>query len=101
MSSLPKYHISFESRVDLLEIWTSVLEASGSLSTADKVLDVIKDSFETLGHNPGIGHSREDLTDEGLKFWSVYRYLIVYDPRSEPIDIIRVIHGARDLENLL
>jgi hypothetical protein len=43
---------------------------------------------------PGIGHTRQDLTDQPVKFWSVYSYLVVYDPESRPLTIVAVLHGA-------
>ena len=50
---------------------------------------------------PAMGHTREDLTQQPVKFWSVYSYLVVYDPASSPLTVIAVLHGARDIENLL
>jgi hypothetical protein len=50
---------------------------------------------------PGTGHTREDLTARQVKFWSVFSYYVVYDPDSDPIEIITVIHGARDVQQLL
>jgi plasmid stabilization system protein ParE len=44
---------------------------------------------------------REDLTDRPLKFWSVYSYLVVYDPADSPLTIIAVLHGARDVAQIL
>ena len=32
-----------------------------------------------LAQTPLMGHLREDLTDEPVRFWSVYSYVIVYD----------------------
>jgi plasmid stabilization system protein ParE len=46
---------------------------------------------------PRIGHIREDVADESLRFWSVYSYLIAYRPERKPIEIVRVLHGARDI----
>jgi antitoxin ParD1/3/4/toxin ParE1/3/4 len=44
----------------------------------------------------------EDLTSrEDLLFWPVYSYLIVYKPASYPLDIVRILHAARDLTALL
>jgi antitoxin ParD1/3/4/toxin ParE1/3/4 len=54
-----------------------------------------------LGREPGAGHVREDLTSTPVKFWPVYSYLIVYDPETRPIQIIRVLHGMRDVEEIL
>jgi len=50
---------------------------------------------------PAIGHTRQDLTDRPVKFWSVYSYLIVYDSESRPLTVVAVLHGARDVEPLL
>jgi plasmid stabilization system protein ParE len=44
---------------------------------------------------------REDLTDRPLKFWSVYSYLVVYDPAGDPLTIVAVPHGARDVAQIL
>jgi antitoxin ParD1/3/4/toxin ParE1/3/4 len=54
-----------------------------------------------LARTPGMGHLREDLADEPLKFWPVYSYLIIYRPETRPLQIVRVLHGARDLRRLL
>ncbi len=48
-----------------------------------------------------MGHTRVDLTVRPLKFWSVYSYLVVYDPTSTPLAVVAVLHGARDVENIL
>jgi antitoxin ParD1/3/4/toxin ParE1/3/4 len=35
-----------------------------------------------------------------VRFWAVPRYpnyLIVYDPASKPLSIVRILHAARDL----
>jgi toxin ParE1/3/4 len=50
---------------------------------------------------PALGHAREDLTDRPLKFWSVYSYLVVYDPAGDPLTIVAVLHGARDVAQIL
>jgi antitoxin ParD1/3/4/toxin ParE1/3/4 len=57
--------------------------------------------MEFLGNEPGAGHVREDLTSRPLKFWPVYSYLIVYDPGARPIQIVRVLHGMRAVEEIL
>ena len=48
-----------------------------------------------------MGHLREDLAREPLRFWPVYSYLIIYRPDSRSLEIVRVLHGARDVKNLL
>lgn len=50
---------------------------------------------------PGIGHFRPDVTKKPVKFWSVYSWLLVYRADREPIEIIRIVHGMRDLREAL
>lgn len=47
-----------------------------------------------------MGHIREDLADEHHRFFPVFSYLIAYLHDKRPIQIGRVIHGARDVELL-
>jgi plasmid stabilization system protein ParE len=75
--------------------------AADSVDSAVRVVLAFEDAFALLASRPGIGHAREDLTDRALKFWSVYSYLVVYDPASHPLTIVAVLHGARNVEQIL
>lgn len=46
---------------------------------------------------PGLGHFREDLLDQRYRFWAIHSYLIVYRWETKPLEIISIVHGARDL----
>jgi toxin ParE1/3/4 len=48
-----------------------------------------------LAANSGIGTLREDLLP-GLRCWSVGNYVIYFRPKGDGIDVVRVVHGARD-----
>lgn len=54
-----------------------------------------------LARNPGIGHWREELADKRHKFFLVYSYLIVYRHETKPLQIIRILHAARDVQSIL
>jgi antitoxin ParD1/3/4/toxin ParE1/3/4 len=54
-----------------------------------------------LAKNPGIGHWREELTAKRHRFFLVYSYLIVYRHETKPLQIIRVLHAARDVQSIL
>ena len=75
--------------------------AEDSVEAALRVHDALEEAFRHLAEMPAMGHTREDLTDRPVKFWSVYSYLVVYDPASSPLTVIAVLHGARDVEALL
>ena len=54
-----------------------------------------------LAKNPGIGHWREEPIDKRHRFLLVYSYLIVYRHETKPLQIIRVLHAARDVQSIL
>jgi plasmid stabilization system protein ParE len=63
-----------EAETQLLEILGYL--ADESESAAVSVRDAIYDAVGKLAERPGIGHTRQDLTDRPVKFWSVYSYLV-------------------------
>lgn len=44
---------------------------------------------------------RKDLTHEGVKFFPVYSYLIVYRPKTRPLQVVSILHSHRDVEGIL
>jgi toxin ParE1/3/4 len=77
-----------------------IAEESGSAAVADRVAGDFVKALDSVAASPGIGWLRNQLTGPGFRSWRVHSYLVVYDPASEPLRIIRVLHGARDLESL-
>jgi toxin ParE1/3/4 len=95
-----RYVLAPEAALDLVQIWRYLKEHS-SIEIADRVESVIRDKIVFLATNPGAGHWRKDLTDEVVKFFPVYSYLIVYRPETRPLQIVSILHGRRDVEQLL
>jgi len=85
---------------DVDEILGYVLEQSGPHS-ALHVREHLLDGLMKIASHPGMGHTRNDLADESLRVWTVFSYLIVYRPEARPIQIIRILHGARDIPTIL
>jgi len=50
-----------------------------------------------LGQSTGIGHYHEELLDRRFRFWNFYSYVVCYVWERKSIQIIAVVHGARDL----
>lgn len=78
----PPYRLTERAEADVAAIADFI--AAESVDAAMKVVLALEDAFLLLASRPGIGHIRQDLTSRPLKFWSVYSYLIVYDPASNP-----------------
>ena len=68
---------------------------------ADRVDAIIREKIVFLAGNSGGGHWRKNLTDEPVKFFSVYSYLIIYRPETNPLQVVAILHGYRDVEQLL
>jgi plasmid stabilization system protein ParE len=66
---------------------------------ADRVQRELFDAFDELVAMPHQGHRRDDLIDLPVLFWPVRSYLIIYRPQV-PLEIVRIIHGARDIPSL-
>src|SRR5881409_814833 len=80
---------------DVFEIWAYI--AGAKLPAADKLETKIYSACQCLAERPDLGHFRRDLTDKPVRFFAVRgTYLIVYDPASDPLEVIRILHGARD-----
>lgn len=94
------YRLTPAADADLDELWTYVATNSGR-AEADSLEDKLHAAMHQLGTMPGMGHRREDLADEPLRFWSVHRVLIIYRAETSPIQVVRVLHGARDVRAVL
>lgn len=77
--------------------------ADESLRAARGFKAAMNEAAINLGRYPEMGSERLDLADPPVRFWPVprYRYVIVYDAGATPPRILRVLHGARDLPDLL
>lgn len=95
-----RYVLAPEAAQDLVRIWRYIKNNAG-LEMADRVESVIREKISYLAANPGAGHWRKDLTDEPVKFFSIYAYLIVYRPEKIPVQVVAILHGRRDVEQLL
>jgi toxin ParE1/3/4 len=95
-----RYVLAPQAAADLAEIWLYIRDQS-SVEMADHVEFVIREKFALLAQTPEAGHRRSNLTDENVKFFPVYSYLIVYRPERKPLQIISILHGRRDVEQIL
>jgi antitoxin ParD1/3/4 len=53
---------------------------------------------------PLMGTRRQDLTPLPVRFWTVPKfsnYVIVYRPETAPLQVVAVLHGKRDLKEVL
>ena len=89
--------ISKQAKEDLVAIWSYI--ADDSQTAADRVLDTLNDQLTLLSSHPHLGKERSDIAP-GLRFLIANNYLVLYRAIEKKVDIIRVLHGARNLSVL-
>jgi len=80
---------------DLLDIWIHV-KTTQSEAKATALVRTIERKLRLLTSQPQMGRSRDELR-EGLRSFPVKPYIIFYQPQSDGILVVRVLHGRRDL----
>ncbi len=93
------YLVSREAQRDLFEIWDRI--ASDSQALADRIHSEMHSVFESLGRMPTLGHTRADLTDKAVRFFSIYSFLVIYQADTRPVRIVAVVRGKRNVRKAL
>jgi putative addiction module CopG family antidote len=83
---------------DLAEIRDYV--AKDSEERAELFVDLLNRKLRALARRPETGRPREELA-EGLRSHPASRYIIFYRVMRKGIELVRVLHGARDLDTNL
>lgn len=65
-----------------------------------KWIEAVYERCQGVAANPRAGVAREDIR-RGLRFVSFGQYLILYRTRKAGVEIVRVLHGARQWQRLL
>jgi toxin ParE1/3/4 len=84
---------------DVGQIWAYI--ASDNVSAADRLLESIDSAIQRLANNPEQGSPAFELRP-GLRCQSVRRrYLIYYVTTAQELQIMRILHGARDHDQII
>jgi plasmid stabilization system protein ParE len=95
---MPRLLFTESAQADLLEAWLYI--ADENPVAADGVLSAIEGEARLLLGQPLIGKSRPELGD-GVRSWPTStRYIIYYLPTSDGITVLRVLHHARDVQQI-
>ena len=92
-----------QAKRDLIQIGRYI--AQDSVSSAVRFLRSARSDMRKLAEMPGMDARRdfEDARLAELRSWPIggfRNYLIFYLPLSDGIEVVRVLHGARDLERI-
>jgi len=86
-----------KARHDLKEVYRYIAEFNPRAAAA--TLRNINAKAELLAASPQMGQAAHELA-ANLRRFPVGNFLIFYAPTDHGIDVIRVLHGARDIDAL-
>lgn len=94
---MPRILRTPQSESDVLEI--AIYVARDSATAAEKLVDLFDEKLKLLARNPGLGPQRPEL-GRGIQSFPVGSYILFYRRIDDGIELIRVLHGARDLRRI-
>jgi toxin ParE1/3/4 len=91
-------------RQDILDLIAYI--ADQNPAAAKRVYSAYERSLATLAATPDIGwpYASDNPKLSGMRAWHIGRYrtyLIFYQHNADTLDVIRVLHGVRDLASIL
>jgi toxin ParE1/3/4 len=95
---LPRLTHTRRAAQDLEEIWLHV--ALDDPAAADGLLDQLGHACALLADNPALGRERAELAPGLRSFVALRAYVLFYRPVGPDIELVRVLHAARDVEAL-
>jgi plasmid stabilization system protein ParE len=95
-----RYQLTASAVRDISEILHQIRTVQQSPQNASLVARRLRQQFRKLAQTPHLGHTRPELNDPNTRAISVSGLLVLYDPATRPLTILRVIHGARDLSRI-
>lgn len=91
--------IAASARRDLQQIHDYI--AKDNADAADRWIDRLVNRFDVLSAQPGIGRKRDEVKP-GYRSVAEGDYVIFYLlPAADAVEIVRVVHGKRDLGKAL
>jgi toxin ParE1/3/4 len=95
---MSRYILSPQANSDLTGIFDYI--AKERPRAASRVVGKIIKRLESLADHPLSGEAQPKYGAD-TRFSTVENYLIIYRPRDQGIEVVRIIHGARDYDALL
>jgi plasmid stabilization system protein ParE len=90
------YRLTHEASLDLLDALDFI--ASHSEEAAIKWEVRMLDAFKHVAEWRLTGKVRHEFGPSNLRFWIEGGYVVIYDPSSDPVFIIGILHSAQDID---
>ena len=83
-----------QAELDLIDIWSFI--SDDNPNAADKLLRELDTKSQLLCKNPELGVAREDIAKK-FRCLTYRNYLILYRIKPDSVEVVRYLHGARNL----
>jgi toxin ParE1/3/4 len=94
---MPRVIPSRRAVADLDQLWDYIAERN--VDAADRKLALIEERCDLHAAFPETGQARPELGDQ-VRCFSIGSYVIFYRPAPDGLELLRVLHGARQIEDL-
>jgi toxin ParE1/3/4 len=92
-----RVQVNLEAEEDLIGIWVDI--AQHNPVAAEKYLRLLGQKIDSLYDMPDRGQMRDDLL-VGIRMLVEGKYLIFYRVIGKGVEVLRVVHGSRDLTKI-
>lgn len=89
--------VALTAQEDLQSIWEYV--AQYNIEAANRLIKEITGKFTLLRDYPHVGREQNNLL-VNLRSFTIKDYLIFYQPFENGVEILRVLHGSRNVESI-
>lgn len=93
-----RVRFSGRARSDLISIWTWIAQRSPEAAT--RVTDLVEAAAYQLAEHPWLGHRHRNIANPRYSVFRVKSYLVVYRFTDNVLFVVRVVHGARNLQRI-
>ena len=94
---MPNVDYAPQAKVDVLEVVRYTAVRSQSHQTCSMFLNALDERIKVLARHPNIGRARPDL-GEAVRSLTFGNYIIFYVPTKNGIQLVRFLHGSRDIQ---
>jgi toxin ParE1/3/4 len=92
-----KVKITPLAETDLEDIWTYI--ATHSIESANRTISDLMKTFNLLAESPALGRDKPELI-VNVRSFPHKKYIVFYFPTDDGVEIFRVLHAARNIEDV-
>lgn len=94
---MSSFTLAPEVHQDLAAVWDYIGVEKCSPAAAHHVVERLFEAFASLARQPLLGEQRDDL-GANVRAFVIRPYVVLYRPITNSVQIIQVVHSARDIQ---